>query len=382
MFLTRSLITKIINKLTIFTGKGDYLVAKIDKKMPDIIIAAKSISLEPETNVLIFNSSNGTMGIILAAIYQDTSFFLYDSNIQNSNLSKKNLEINYEYTKNVHTTSEISTEKLMDTAIYNITSGYTALSTITENVGLIKKTLKKEGKFYLITHTKVGARRHENIVKNIFGNVATLSKGNGGYRVFRSINEGRKSIREQNNKKEKVKFSIFGKQFSLLTKPGIFSKSVLDLGTKFLLENSPIFNFNKLLDFGCGWGPIGLVASIFNPQGKVILVDIDSKAVDVAQENIKRLKLTDRVKALGTDDVTTIGERFDLILSNPPLHTNTADLIEMFKKIKEVMEKNGKFYMVIEKTYVEKFKQILGKIFVRYEITNHNDRYFIIRVQM
>lgn len=373
----RSSITGIDGNLRIFIGKGDRVVIKIDKEMPDIEIAARNILLEPGTKALVINSGIGALGVVLAAMNQETNVFLYDSNVQDSQLSQRNLEANYEHTRNASVINGVP-KRSVRTAIYDVASGYTALQTITDNVLLAKSSLKEGGNFYCITYTGAGAPRHEAIVKNIFGNVTTVAKGNGGYRVFEAVNKGDFSVGQQDREEETAEFSIFGRHFSLLTEPGVFSKGSLDPGTRLLLESVPVSNFNRLLDLGCGWGPIGIVAASTNSRGKAVLVDIDSQAVKVAQENIRRLDLENRVKAIATNDVRTVGGNFDLVLTNPPLHADTGSLVELFKRVKKVTNNNGKVYIVVEKTYIEKFKQILNEVFGRYEIVNQNSEYYIL----
>lgn len=339
--------------------------------MPNVEMAVKSIFLKPNSKVLILNCGIGVLGLVFASINQRTKFFLYDSNIQNVKLLLKNLKLNRIYTRNASvTTIESLLLKSIDTVIYDVSSGFVSLKTLADNIRLVKKLLKQNGLFYCISHTKVGAKRHQDIIRRFFGNVVNIAKGKGGYRVFKAINKSETLIDKQNKNDKLVEFTIFNKHFSLITKPGVFSKDRLDEGTRLLLEKAPIFNFSNLLDFGCGWGAIGIVAATLNPRGKAVLVDINTRAIDAAVENIKRYHLTDRVKVLATDDVSVIKQNFDLVLTNPPFHENTDNLIKMFKKIKKVISDNGKIYLVVEKTYLEKFKKVLKKVFGQYQIVN------------
>ncbi|MCB1725256.1 MAG: 50S ribosomal protein L3 N(5)-glutamine methyltransferase [Gammaproteobacteria bacterium] len=75
----------------------------------------------------------------------------------------------------------------------------------------------------------------------------------------------------------------------------------------------------SVLDLCCGSGCIGIACAYAFPQTLVDLSDISPAALDVAVRNIERHGLDDRVRALRADVYEGLdGERYDLIVSNPP----------------------------------------------------------------
>ena len=72
----------------------------------------------------------------------------------------------------------------------------------------------------------------------------------------------------------------------------------------------------KILDIGCGSGVIGLTLKKFFPESEVTLVDISKEALEVAQENAKRLGL--EVNFIESDVFQNIYDIYDVIISNPP----------------------------------------------------------------
>lgn len=95
-----------------------------------------------------------------------------------------------------------------------------------------------------------------------------------------------------------------------------------------LIENNfhPWFNSKKIqriLDLGTGSGCIGIAAAIHLPHCQVDLSDIAINALEVAKINVMKNSLTERVRILQSDLFQNlIGERYDLILSNPPYVAN------------------------------------------------------------
>jgi release factor glutamine methyltransferase len=76
-------------------------------------------------------------------------------------------------------------------------------------------------------------------------------------------------------------------------------------------------NFN-VLDLGTGGGAVALAIAKNRPHCKVTAVDVSSGALGVALENKQHLKLFN-VRMLESDWFSAlIGEKFDVIVSNPP----------------------------------------------------------------
>jgi len=75
----------------------------------------------------------------------------------------------------------------------------------------------------------------------------------------------------------------------------------------------------SVLDLCCGSGCIGIACALAFPDALVDLSDISPAALDVATRNIERHALEARVRALRADVYEGLdGERYDLIVSNPP----------------------------------------------------------------
>jgi ribosomal protein L3 glutamine methyltransferase len=79
-----------------------------------------------------------------------------------------------------------------------------------------------------------------------------------------------------------------------------------------------------VLDLCCGSGCIGIATALVLPECQVLLSDISRDALDVAQINIHRHELQDRVAVHHADGLSGLQQRFDLILCNPPYVSSGA----------------------------------------------------------
>jgi len=85
----------------------------------------------------------------------------------------------------------------------------------------------------------------------------------------------------------------------------------------------------RILDLCCGSGCIGIACAYAFEQAEVCLSDLSLEALQVAEQNIHEHELTSRVHTLCSDGFNTFcGQRFDLILCNPP-YVDAEDLASM-----------------------------------------------------
>lgn len=85
----------------------------------------------------------------------------------------------------------------------------------------------------------------------------------------------------------------------------------------------------RVLDLCTGSGCIGIATALHLPACEVTLTDISQDALSVARENITRHEVGERVRAVESDVFDSLeGQRFDLIVSNPP-YVDARDLVTM-----------------------------------------------------
>ncbi len=91
------------------------------------------------------------------------------------------------------------------------------------------------------------------------------------------------------------------------------------------------------IDLGTGSGVIVIALAKLLPMSSWIAIDISSAALAVAQENAKRLGVTEQIEFLHGDLLTPVNDlndSFDVIVSNPP-YIPTKDLAELQLEVKQ-----------------------------------------------
>src|SRR5205809_7096541 len=80
--------------------------------------------------------------------------------------------------------------------------------------------------------------------------------------------------------------TIRGHPFTFQTDAGVFSGRRLDRGTELLLAALEVGPCEPILDLGCGYGTLGIVAARLSEGGRVILTDVNERAVALARANV------------------------------------------------------------------------------------------------
>lgn len=143
-----------------------------------------------------------------------------------------------------------------------------------------------------------------------------------------------------------LRVTLLGQELFFLTDAGVFSKKMVDYGSQVLLNTVDLDKGKRLLDVGCGYGPLGLTL------GKVFgilptMVDINSRAVDLAIQNAEKNKV--EASIFQSNIYEEVSGAFDYIISNPPIRAGKAVVHEIIAGAFDYLVDAGRLTIVIQK---------------------------------
>ena len=174
---------------------------------------------------------------------------------------------------------------------------------------------------------------------------------------------------------DKKNVVINGKEFTFFTDNGVFSKKGLDFGTRTLLESLPNDLKGDILDFGCGYGPIGIyLKKVYDCN--IDMLDVNERSANLAKKNAE---LNDvEVNIFLSDIYSNVNKKYDYIVTNPPIRVGKQILYKILFDAKDYLKENGKIYLVINKD--QGAKSLMKDLANSYKVSlvNKNKGFFII----
>ncbi len=202
--------------------------------------------------------------------------------------------------------------------------------------------------------TDEGIKGAKKKLRLVFGNSTTLLFKKRTHVLCASADE--KSVPRQSLDDFATTVPLLYRHKTYMTTfyPGMFALGTLDAGTKLLLDAvlSLIHKRNhlSLLDVGCGSGIIGNVLLSYNDTLHYTGLDNDLLALTATEKNLAHY--APRVKKVFAQDLHTLVEKYDVILSNPPMHTekeeHTNIITDLIKTAPQHLTKDGTLIIVAQ----------------------------------
>ncbi|MDQ6522681.1 methyltransferase [Nocardioides sp. LHD-245] len=146
----------------------------------------------------------------------------------------------------------------------------------------------------------------------------------------------------------RVHARVWGLDLDLVSGSGVFARGRLDIGTSVLFRETEPPTGGQILDLGCGYGVIGLACALAAPTATVTAVDVNQRAVLLANENAASLGVSDRFAARVPESVDPAAT-YDEIWSNPPIRIGKAALHELLLTWLPRLAPGGRAVMVVGK---------------------------------
>ena len=167
-------------------------------------------------------------------------------------------------------------------------------------------------------------------------------------RERRSADDSLEELRGKLARQPQIEYDAGGRTLRFETRHGLFSARAVDGGTALLLrELESVPAQERVLDFGCGYGAIGLALAARWPDARVTLVDSDIRAVEAACANIAANDLTN-ARALLSPGLRDVGESpFNLIAANLPAQAGNDALDEILLEAHDHLVEGGALALVV-----------------------------------
>lgn len=182
--------------------------------------------------------------------------------------------------------------------------------------------------------------------------------------------------------RKKISFRFLGVLETFYSSDGLFSKDTLDYGSRVLLETVVNLDISgKVADLGCGIGVIGILVKKYHPEIDLTMIDVNENAVSISQLNSQLYGQNNRsIVSFGLNNLK--GEKFDYILSNPPIRTGKKVIYQLFEQSIDALNPDGKLIIVIRKQQgAQSAIKYLESISNKVEVLNKDSGYWIISAQ-
>lgn len=153
-------------------------------------------------------------------------------------------------------------------------------------------------------------------------------------------------------------------ELNFRTNENLFSPYGIDKGTLAMLSIVDLKEDDKVLDLGCGSGPVGIYAAKVIGAENVVMTDIDKNAVEQSRENAD-LNDVAGIKIVQGDAYESIEDSdFSIILVNPPYHADFSVPKKFIEKGFNRLNIGGRMYMVTKRKewYKNKLISIFGGV--------------------
>lgn len=168
-----------------------------------------------------------------------------------------------------------------------------------------------------------------------------------------------------------------GNPIHLYSGSGVFSIGQVDKGTLLLIENASVEDGWDILDLGCGYGPVGISIAKAYPNARVLMSDVNSRAVGLAKKGIARNGLSN-ITAVQSDAYDSIDGNFDTILLNPPQNAGKEVCHQMIEGSLSHLKPGGLLQLVARHSKGGKsLSSFMEEVFGNLEVTAKGSGYRI-----
>lgn len=136
----------------------------------------------------------------------------------------------------------------------------------------------------------------------------------------------------------------------------------------------------RIVDVGCGYGPIGLMLAQVAPHDSVTLVDVNQRALELTKNNAQTNQL-DNVTVHYNDGLADIAdESQDYVVTNPPIRAGKTVVHGILEDAFRTLVTDGALFVVIQKKQgMASAKKKMEAVFGNVEVLDKSKGYYILK---
>jgi len=358
----------------VFTTEGGLSLPK-DRVERGIRLLVETMEIEEDDSILDLNCGYGTIGIVAAASAPRGNVTLIAPDIRAIQLVQNNIKRNRLLNSEVFLADEPGDEDEVFNVILMWHAAHLGKDFCFEMIHKSKRCLKMGGAFYIAIKTRKGAKTVASFMGRIYGNVETR-RISRGYRILKSTRQPGAKEKLDESYEYQITAELLGRNYNFQTRPGIFSRKEIDAGTLLLIEAIDIRESDTVLDLGCGYGPLGIVAAHIAHKGNVHMVDTNIRAIRCARYNIATNGCHNAQAHVSDGFEVVKGIDFDVIFSNPPTHSGKDVILPFIRGSHRQLKFNGRIFLVVTKP--QAYLGMLQQTFGNAEIIRQGERHTVL----
>jgi 16S rRNA (guanine1207-N2)-methyltransferase len=328
-------------------------------------------AFEPDANVLDLGCGTGIIGALAARLARRGKTVLVDCNTVAVACAQRTLKASGAENAEVQLSDGIEglDGPSFDLVLSHLPRGREVQRELIRGAASV---LRPHGEFYFVANTRSGIKGAVAYARDLFGRCGVVHRKKG-YHVAMTIRPAAMASPGPADPYVCRPITLDGVETALVSKPGVFAWDRLDGGTACLVDAMEIGRPDRVLDLGCGTGLAGVAAARRAPEGKVILVDVDIRAVRSARRTLEANGI-DNAEALLSDGVSELKrcEPFDVVIANPPFHQGRAVDYQIGRQFvrdaRAVLAPGGRLYLVANRfiRYEGAIRQVFGYVATAY----------------
>ena len=375
--------TVVDRRIAVMTKPGVFSHGEPD---PSSLLLAEHVRAAAGDVVVGMNCRNGIMGSAIALAGAAGSVILTDRNVVAVEAATRTLAANGVQAADVrlgHGRAALDAGTVADIVAIRIPSDKPSLRQLLNDAFV---TLRMGGHCYIAGATREGIKPAARVLGELFGNSDTVATS-GGHRIVRATktdaNPGTPSDSERMLTSDEFRETVAmvrEKEYAFHARPGVFSWDHIDDASRLLAERMDVRPSDRVLDLGCGYGLLGIVAASIASAGTLTLLDTDIEAVRSATRSAQAAGIAN-ARVLASDVAAAVlDEQFDLVVTNPPFHlgkaTDLAVPVQFIHDAWTVLAPGGRLNLVANKTLP--YEQAVGFLFGNLTTVHQDNRFKIL----